>query len=109
MGGRSSAVTFSASTTVRNDDVVQSRFGRTAGFERAFRQERDLFYQAAAQKDSAKQRVLVRRGLDFVRQRHTRYFTGSNRAYAEIESLFLTMEGAGPASPFRLLEAALDR
>jgi len=84
-----------------NDDVVQARFGRMAGFERAFRQERDLFYQAVALKDPAKQRALVRRGLDLVRQRQARYFGGDNAAYAEIESLFLTMEGAGQWAAYR--------
>jgi hypothetical protein len=84
-----------------NDDVVQTRFRRAAGFERAFRQERDLFYQAAAQKDPAKQRALARRALDLVHQRHSRYFTGPNKAYAQIESLFLTMEGAGQWAAYR--------
>ena len=77
-----------------NDDVVQARFRRVGGFERRFRQERDLFYQAAAQRDPTRQLALTRRALDLVRQRHARYFTGPNKPYAEIESLFLTMEGA---------------
>src|SRR4029453_13296682 len=84
-----------------NDDVVQSRFRRAAGFERAYRQERDLFYQAAAQLDPAKQRAIARRALDLVHQRRARYFTDANRAYAEIESLFLTMEGAGQWAAYR--------
>ena len=84
-----------------NDDVVQARFRRAAGFERAYRQERDLFYQAAAQLDPAKQRAIARRALDLVHQRRARYFTGANRAYAEIESLFLTMEGVGQWAAYR--------
>jgi hypothetical protein len=84
-----------------NDDVVQARFRRAAGFERVFRQERDFFYQAAAQKDPVKQRALARRALDLVHMRHARYFSGTNKAYAQIESLFLTMEGAGQWAAYR--------
>ena len=88
-----------------NDDVVQARFGRAAGFKRAFQQERDLFYQAAAQTDPVKQRAVARQALDLVRQRHARYFAGVNKPYAEIEGLFLTMEGAGQWAAYRFMKS----
>jgi hypothetical protein len=40
-----------------------------------------------------------------VRERHARYFTGSNAVYAEIESLFLTMEGIGQWAAYKLTKA----
>ncbi|HET7218843.1 MAG TPA: hypothetical protein VFJ02_12395, partial [Vicinamibacterales bacterium] len=43
--------------------------------------------------------------LTMVRDRHARYFTGANAAYAEIESLFLTLEGVGQWAAYRLSKA----
>jgi hypothetical protein len=88
-----------------NDDVVQSEFRRVAGFEAAIRKERDLFYRAVLEPDSARRRTLTSRALGMVRQRHARYFTGANAAYAELESLFLTMEGVGQWAAYRLVRA----
>ena len=62
-----------------NDDVVQARFGRVAGFERAFRQERDLFYQAAALKDPANSAPWSDAGLTWSTSATPGYFTGSTK------------------------------
>ena len=37
-----------------------------------------------------------------IRARHGRYFTGPTAAYAELESLFLTMEGVGQWAAYQL-------
>jgi hypothetical protein len=86
-----------------NDDVIQTEFQRADGFEAAMNRERDQFYRAALETDPAKQRALLARALEMVRTRHTRYFTGANQAYAELEALFLTMEGVGQWAAYRLM------
>ena len=52
--------------------------------------------------DPGKRREFAARALAMVRERHARYFTGPTAAYAELESLFLTMEGVGQWAAYRL-------
>ena len=86
-----------------NDDVIQTEFQRAAGFEAAMNRERDEFYRAALEPDPSRQRRYLSRALDLVRARHARYFKGPNAAYAELETLFLTMEGVGQWAAYRLM------
>ena len=88
-----------------NDDVIQAEFQRTHGFESAFNRERDQFYRAALEPDPARQRDLTVKALELARLRHARFFTGPTAAYAELESLFLTMEGVGQWAAYRLTRA----
>jgi hypothetical protein len=86
-----------------NDDVIQTEFQRADGFEAAVKRERDEFYRAALEVDESRRRKLLARALDMVRARHARYFKGPNAAYAELETLFLTMEGVGQWAAYRLM------
>ena len=88
-----------------NDDVIQSEFQRVDGFEAAFNRERDQFYRAALEADPEKRRPLIARGLEMARRRHARYFTGANTVYAELETLFLTLEGVGQWAAYQLTQA----
>lgn len=88
-----------------NDDQIQRDFQRVHGFEAAFNRERDLFYRAALDPHPGRRRDLTRAALKLVRDRHARFFTGATTAYAEIESLFLTMEGVGQWAAYRLNKA----
>ena len=88
-----------------NDDVIQAEFRRVDGFEAAFNREREHFYRAALETDPGRRRTTATRALEMVRSRHAKYFSGSNQAYAELESLFLTMEGVGQWAAYRLTKA----
>ena len=88
-----------------NDDHIQQEFQRVRGFAAAFSRERDLFYRAALDPARDRRRELTRAALKMVRNRHARYFTGADAAYAEIESLFLTLEGVGQWASYRLNRA----
>jgi hypothetical protein len=88
-----------------NDDVIQTEFHRVGGFAAAVNRERDLLYRAALEPALDRKRDLAARALDLVRSRHARYFTGANAAYAELETLFLTMEGVGQWAAYRLTTA----
>jgi hypothetical protein len=85
-----------------NDDVVQAQFGKVRGFEAAINRERDALYRAAAEPDPLRRRALATKALDLVRARRARYFTGPTAAYAELESLFLTMEGVGQWAAYQV-------
>jgi hypothetical protein len=88
-----------------NDDVVQNEFQRVSGFASVFNQERDRFYRAVLETDPAKRRNLTMSALEMARRRHARYFRGANAVYAELEGLFLTMEGVGQWAAYRLTRA----
>jgi hypothetical protein len=88
-----------------NDDVIQAEFRRVDGFEAAFNRERHQFYRAALETDPGRRRSMTTRALEMARSRHARYFSGSNQAYAELESLFLTLEGVGQWAAYRLTKA----
>ena len=88
-----------------NDDVIQARFQKEQGFARAMDRERELFYKATGASDKSHRNDLVRKALAIVRERHAKYFAGSNAVYHEIESLFLTMEGVGQWTAYRLTKA----
>lgn len=90
------------------DDVIQVRFGNERGFSKAIERESDLFYRATAARDTGTRRSLVAEALAVKRQRHERYFSGSNGVYAEIEGLFLTMEGAAQWAAYRLTKTRGD-
>jgi hypothetical protein len=88
-----------------NDDVIQSTFHKDAGFSRKVNQERNLLYQAALTSDPTNMRELTRKALAMMRDRQARYFQGANASYAEMEELFLTIEGAGQWAAYRLTKA----
>jgi hypothetical protein len=69
-----------------DDDIVQTRFGERDGFRFAYEKERDLLF-AATDKGAA------REALRLARERRARFFTGADAVYAELEEIFLGMEG----------------
>lgn len=88
-----------------NDDVIQTQFAAVSGFESAINRERDLFYRAVQEPSPDRRIAHARRGLEQARLRRDRYFTGANQPYAEIEALFLLLEGVGQWSAYRLSHA----
>jgi hypothetical protein len=65
-----------------NDDIVQERFGGREGFAAAFAAERDLLYAGS-----------LHEAVRSIDARRSRYFAGDDAFYAELEELFLGMEG----------------
>jgi len=84
-----------------DDDVVQRRFGTAAGFREAYEAERDLLYRAAGETDPGRRRALAADALARMSERRARYFTGADTLYAELEDLFLTLEGAANWAAYR--------
>ncbi|HZG42844.1 MAG TPA: hypothetical protein VEY93_07770 [Longimicrobium sp.] len=86
-----------------DDDIVQSRFDTVPGFRAAYEAERDLLFRAAAESDSAQRRTLAGQALAAARERRARYFTGANAIYADIEDVFLNMEGVANWAAYRVI------
>ncbi|CAN5255961.1 hypothetical protein BH09PSE1_BH09PSE1_23630 [soil metagenome] len=78
-----------------NDDVVQDRFADRPGYRAAWEAERDALYAAAQAPDTETTRSRLREGLDRMRARQARWFTGDDALYAEADDVFLTLEGSG--------------
>ena len=89
-----------------DDDLVQKRFSEREGFRAAYEVERDLLFAVAAEPDADKRRALARQAVRMIKERRARFFTGDDAIYAEIEEIFLGMEGAAQWSAYR---SAIDR
>jgi hypothetical protein len=76
-----------------DDDVVEHRFGELAEYGSMFAAERDLLYAAVAEPDQDRSAGLTAQALDIAERRRARFFVGSDRLFAELEGLFLNMEG----------------
>jgi hypothetical protein len=66
-----------------DDDIVQKKFGENAELRAAVEAERDLFYEGR-----------LAEALERMRARRARFLSGENQRYAELEDVFLLMEGA---------------
>ena len=85
-----------------HDDVVEERFGARPGFAEAWERETALFYEAASERDPQRRDELVRAALALAGERRARHFVAQERVYAEVEDLFLDMEGVAVWVAWRL-------
>jgi hypothetical protein len=80
-----------------DDDIVQRHFAENAEYVAAYEKERDLLYAIAAKPD----RELAKQAVRMVKERRARFFTGDQAHLAELEEIFLGMEGAAQWAAFR--------
>jgi hypothetical protein len=86
-----------------DDDTVQTRFEAVPAFTADIAAERDLLFAAAAWPDEPMARNLVRRAKARIDERRITYFVGGDAKYAELEDIFLTMEGVAQWASYRWL------
>jgi len=72
-----------------DDDIVQTRFAEREGFRSAYEAERDLLFATARKADG----VLAKHAVRMAKDRRARFFTNDDAVYAELEEIFLGMEG----------------
>jgi hypothetical protein len=89
-----------------DDDIIQTRFEKNAEFARMFGQERDQLYVAANERDAARQRAAVAQAVALMRARRARFFVGGDAPMAMFEDLFLSMEGLGNWTAYRVARRA---
>lgn len=87
-----------------DDDVVQSTFAGTDEFSLSVSAEIKLLYDAAKAKDRSAGRSLARNALERIKVRRSKYFIGDKALYAELEDIFLSMEGAANWAAYRAAE-----
>jgi hypothetical protein len=78
-----------------SDDLLQERFEGDPEYVAAWGAERDLLYAAAAARSDAEARRLAGEALGLLRARRARWFNGERAGFAELDDIFLTMEGMG--------------
>jgi hypothetical protein len=86
-----------------NDDALQERFAEVPEYVAAIETERTLLFEAAAAPDDATARALARQALEAISARRARTAVGADAKYAEIEDVFLSLEGAAQWAAFRWL------
>lgn len=83
-----------------DDDIVQDRFGEIPEFRQSITEELDLLHRAAGEHDETTKRALTRQVLAKATARRQRYFRDDNAVYAELDELFLALEGAASWAAF---------
>jgi hypothetical protein len=87
------------------DDVIQQTFDTIPGYATAYERERDLLYRAVAEPVGARRDSLISVALAAARQRRQQYFRGDRAFYADLETLFLNMEGVAEWVRFKYHQA----
>jgi len=101
LGGRLTELEKEHAIEDLNDDIIQQRFGTREGYADAYQKERAALYGAAAAADPAARRALAREALRIAKERRAKYFQGSDSYYAEIEEIFLGMEGVAQWAAYK--------
>lgn len=95
------------------DDIIQDKLASNAEFAASVERERDLLFAAAAETDDARAKALAAEAQTLIAARRSKWLVGENAPLAELEDIFLTMEGAGQFSGFAWLSnsdgGGLDR
>ncbi|MBS0028278.1 hypothetical protein ACTJJ0_05550 [Chitinophaga sp. 22321] len=78
-----------------SDDIVQHLFSKDSVYVGRWKEETDLFYQAAFHPDKRTSKKLTCDALRMLHQRQVSYFTGDREVLRKLDDIFLTMEGLG--------------
>lgn len=85
-----------------DDDIVEQTFKDDPVFVSMIEREREFFYRAAFEPADARARALALRGLEIAAERAGAFFAGPKAPFAELEGLFLNLEGIGTWVSYRL-------
>ena len=96
-----------------DDDAVQTHFAADSEYVAAYLAERDQLYRAAEAESLAEVRALATAALEMMRSRRARWFTGEKAVFAEVDEIFLSLEGSGQWTAYAWLShpegGGLDR
>lgn len=81
--------------TELSDNIVQDVFGKNNLYVELFKKENDTFSEAFKAREKSAKVSFTRKGLDLLKNRQQRFFTGNRQVFSELDDLFLTMEGVG--------------
>ncbi len=78
-----------------SDDMIQEYFATDSSYVQKFKEEVDLFYRAAQSPDEGEAKRLANQGMRMLKERQNQYLVRKNKVLAEMDNVFLTMEGMG--------------
>ncbi len=78
-----------------DDDSIQRRFKADDAFAGSMRRETALLFAAAKEPTVARARQRAQQMLSLAKARRSRYFVGNDAYLADVEDIFLTLEGSG--------------
>jgi len=84
-----------------DDDIIQNTLGKNDQFRNAYLDEIALAVKAEQEPDKAKKRLAAKLVLNAIKQRRAQFYVGDNEKFAEIEDIFLTMEGVANWAAYR--------
>jgi hypothetical protein len=84
-----------------DDDIVQNQFGRDEAFRDMYLSEIASAQKALLSPSRRDRKVAAKELLQAINDRRAKYYTGNNAKYAEIEDIFLTMEGVANWAGYR--------
>lgn len=84
-----------------DDDIIQNTFGKDEQFRTAYLKEIALSIKAEQEPDKAKKRQAAKLVLTAMNQRRVQFYVAENAKFAEIEDIFLTMEGVANWAAYR--------
>ncbi len=82
-------------TSALSDDIVQHIFKSDSEYVRVFREETDMFYNAANAPSTLAAKQMAATALDRLASRQQKYFTGEKAVLKDLDNIFLSMEGLG--------------
>jgi hypothetical protein len=87
-----------------HDDVIEQRFEGLAAYRRVYKAEVKLLYRALGERNAHRSRRILNKALVLARARRNRYYRGSDAVYAELEDLFLNMEGVAVWTAYKVTQ-----
>jgi hypothetical protein len=86
-----------------DDNFIQQKYAADPEYARAFLEEEDRFFRAVMEEtDRDASRRLLLEALALADRRRGQFFAGPSAVHAELESIFLVMEGVGEWVRFQL-------
>lgn len=83
-----------------DDDIIQTRYEVDPGFAASIQTELDLLLSAWRSRNLTTARDLANAAVELREGRKRDFFTGDDHLLAELEDVFLTMEGTGQLAAF---------
>jgi hypothetical protein len=89
------------------DDMIQEYFANDSSYVKNFKEEVELFYQAALSPGEADMKQLAKQGMIMLKERQNQYLIRKNKVLGEMDNVFLTMEGVGQYMMAKYLQSPL--
>lgn len=78
-----------------DDDIIENTFGKNREYAKMYEEERRHLSRAVFAHDLSLCREALAEALSAGQRRRERFFSGTRRFYADLEDIFLSMEGLG--------------